>query len=360
MGMSNSVELQKPFSVLLADDQSEWRQRLKDQLEKNFPHLARPIYEVSHPDQAISTAKERKPDLIFTDIQFDEEDTDLNGINIAARIWEALPEANIIIVSSYTSQDHVHELYEVMPESASYGWLVKARLVRDLPVVTRAVLDGDCWVDSDVERIEGRLKGEDRLDKKLHETLAYVALGYSQKAIAALLKISAKAVEKRLEELYVQLGLPMKNAEKDEIGAGLINHRCRAVWMGFELNYLTESELRSIKLSLPDDEELRELMIRHEVASKPEIRNAAKAIFEHFNKQSAEKSKNKKDDLQALIQDAIARVIIDRQLSGRDYLLQLNIKAELLEVFESLRLFKEICTDTLCLTVRPGEAHLHE
>lgn len=357
--MGNNSDQQKPFSVLIADDQAEWRKRLKDQLEKHFPHLARPLFEVSHPDEAISLAQERQPDLIFTDIQFDDEDTDLNGINIAARIWQTLPEANIIIVSSYTSQDHVHELYEVMPESASYGWLVKARLLRDLPVVTRAVLAGDCWVDSDVERIEGRLKGDAKLEKKLQETLIYVALGYSQKAIAALLKISAKAVEKRLEELYVQLGLPLKNAERDELSAGLFNHRCRAVWMGFELNYMTESDLRSIKLMLPDDEELKDIMIRHEIASKPEIRNAAKTLFEYLNKQqSAEKSKNKKEDLQAEIQDEIARIIIDRHLSGREYQLQLNVKSDLLERRTSLHLYKDACADKLSLLIKAGEAQL--
>lgn len=223
------------MGIVIADDQDRERSWLKELLNKNLASM-KPIFEAQDGQEALALVIEHKPQVVFLDIEMPV----LSGIKTAERILKELPQTAIIILSNHSDEIFVRKLWKLVPADGAFGYVLKDSTDQQVIDAARAVLGGDCWIHPRIQRIIRRTEsGATGLTDAEFEVLVYIALGYTDKAIARRLYITEKAVQARLKCLYTKLGIPIKGvSEEDEY-----NHRCRALNISFCRGLINRAEL---------------------------------------------------------------------------------------------------------------------
>jgi DNA-binding NarL/FixJ family response regulator len=118
--------------VLVVDDYAPFREFVRLTLAER-PELE-VIGEASDGPEAVQKAAELKPDLILLDLGLPT----MNGIEVARRFRELVPEAKIIFFSQESSADLVEEALRM----GVWGYVVKARAGSQLLSTVEAVVSG--------------------------------------------------------------------------------------------------------------------------------------------------------------------------------------------------------------------------
>jgi DNA-binding NarL/FixJ family response regulator len=222
--------------IVIADDQDRERVWLRELLTRHLSTLA-PMYEAEDGQKAVELVLQHKPPVVFLDIEMPV----LSGIKSAEHILKELPQTGIIILSNHSDEIFVRKLWKLMPPDGAFGYVLKDSTDQQVIDATKAVLGGDCWIHPRIQRIIRRAEcGATGLTDAEFEVLVYIALGFTDRAIARRLYITEKAVQARLKCLYTKLGIPIKgaSAEEDEY-----NHRCRALNVAFRRGLINRAEL---------------------------------------------------------------------------------------------------------------------
>ena len=223
------------MTVLIADDEERDRLWLKDLLTKNLPEHA-PFHEVSDGQQAIDSAAKLKPELIFLDIKMPL----VSGIKAAEQILQKLPETGVIILSNFSDEVYVRQLWKIVPTDGAFGYVLKNASNEQVIEAARAVLSGDCWIHPGIARVIQRTQNRaTSLTSAEYEALICIGLGLTDASIARRLYLTEKAVQSRLKSLYSKLAIPGRgeNQETD------FNQRCRAVYLSYRRGLINQSEL---------------------------------------------------------------------------------------------------------------------
>jgi DNA-binding NarL/FixJ family response regulator len=161
--------------------------------------------------QAVAMAEKLVPHVVILDIIMPR----LNGVEATRQLVRSLPEAKILVLSSYSEDEQVHELVE----AGASGYLVKASAAGELltaireihagraflsPAVCKSVME-ECRESLKRKRTENALGA--RLTSRETEVLQLVAEGYANKQIADVLGISTKTAEKHRQELMNKLNI---------------------------------------------------------------------------------------------------------------------------------------------------------
>jgi len=140
---------------------------------------------------------------------------DLNGIEAARQIREAVPGTKILIL---TMNESDHMIRRALDAGAG-GYLLKSDLTDVLPKAVEAIVAGKRFLTSKVSEIvlEGFLKprgqhqvGEVktvRTTPRETEIIRLLAEGKTNKEIAALLQINVRTVETHRSKIMVRLGV---------------------------------------------------------------------------------------------------------------------------------------------------------
>jgi DNA-binding NarL/FixJ family response regulator len=118
--------------VLVVEDFEPWRDFIRSTFQRE-PEL-QIISEARDGMEAIQKAKELQPDLVLLDIGL----PGLDGIEVARRIRECVPNAKILFLSEAQSWEVVREAVR----AGASGYVVKADAARDLLAAVNAVLGG--------------------------------------------------------------------------------------------------------------------------------------------------------------------------------------------------------------------------
>lgn len=154
-------------------------------------------------------ARER-PDVAVVDIRMPPTHRD-EGLVAARTIRDRYPATGVLLLSQYLAPRYAQRLMADQP--AGLGYLLKER-VSDLAVLVDAlhrVSIGHCVVDPTI--VDRLLERERRgsvtatLSKRERETLALMAEGRSNTAIASRLGIGERTVESLCAQLFRKLGL---------------------------------------------------------------------------------------------------------------------------------------------------------
>jgi two-component system, NarL family, response regulator NreC len=160
------------------------------------------IGQAKNGNEAVQKALELRPDLILMDINMPE----LSGIEATARISEKCPEVKVLVLSVHEDKYH---LRKVLREGAS-GYLPKRAATAELVQAIRTVASGGIYIHPSLAhglvsllnnssfQTRGRtnVKGEQKeLSEREKDVLRLLALGYSNKEIAARLKVGVKSVD---------------------------------------------------------------------------------------------------------------------------------------------------------------------
>jgi len=222
------------MTILIADDEERDRMWLKDLLGKNIPEQS--LHEVSDGQKAIDAAVKLKPDLVFLDIKMPQ----LSGIKAAEQILQKLPETGVIILSNFSDEVYVRQLWKIVPANGVFGYVLKNASNEQVVEAARAVLSGDCWIHPGIARVIQRTQNRaTSLTSAEYEALACIALGLTDHAIAKRLYLTEKAVQSRLKSLYAKLNIPGRGEAHDTE----FNQRCRAVYLANRRGLINQSEL---------------------------------------------------------------------------------------------------------------------
>jgi DNA-binding NarL/FixJ family response regulator len=173
----------------------------------------------------LALVEEVEPDVVVTDIRMPPTGTD-EGVQAAAYLREHRPDVGVVVLSQYANPEYALAL--LSDGSARRAYLLKESVagVDELVRAIQTVADGGSVVDpAVVDSLVGastprRPSDLDRLTSREMETLAEMAQGKNNAAIAASLYLSERAVEKHTNAIFSKLGL---TEEED------VNRRVKAV-----------------------------------------------------------------------------------------------------------------------------------
>ncbi|HEY9777273.1 MAG TPA: response regulator transcription factor [Planktothrix sp.] len=223
------------MSILIVDDEERDRSWLKNLLTENLSDQL-PFYEAQDGQQAVDMALKHKPNLIFLDIKMPQ----LSGIKAAEQILQKAPETGVVMLSNFSDEVYVRQLWKIMPPNGAFGYVLKNASNEQVVEAAKAVLSGDCWIHPGIARVIQRTQNRaTSLTSAEYEALVCIALGMTDHAIAKRLYLTEKAVQSRLKSLYAKLGIPGRGEGQETE----FNQRCRAQYLATRRGLINQQEL---------------------------------------------------------------------------------------------------------------------
>lgn len=222
--MAKKSSPQKKITVVIADDQTLFREGIKDLLEneKNITVVG----EAADGREALRLVKKLKPSVILLDIKLPHMD----GIEATRQIHKDCPTTNVLILSSYEDEAHVMEAIQAGANGYLSKMLPAAELVNALktfanqgvmipqPVMSK-LIDGLRQMGS--ANSEASLVA---LTKTEIKVLSNLGQGQSNKEIAASLTCSVKTIKNHLNSMFQKLSVSNRTeAVVKGIDMGLIS-----------------------------------------------------------------------------------------------------------------------------------------
>lgn len=230
------------MSILIVDDEERDRLWLKGLLTSRLDGPPT-IYEACDGQEAVEAAAKYKPQLVFLDIKMPK----LSGIKAAEQILNRLPETGVVILSNFSDEVYVRQLWKVVPANGVFGYVLKNASDDQVAEAAKAVLSGDCWIHPGIARVIQRTQNRaTNLTAAEYEALVCIALGLTDHEIATRLYLTEKAVQSRLKALYAKLGIPGRGESPDVD----FNQRCRAVYLANRRGLINQSELEEWEAKL--------------------------------------------------------------------------------------------------------------
>lgn len=161
-------------------------------------------------------------DVAILDVRLPPSGTD-EGLRAAVAIRKARPGFPVLVLSQYVEQLYAAEL--LASGLGSVGYLLKDRVsnVRQFIDAIHQVVAGGTVMDPDVvTRLLCRRQAPlQRLTPREQETLALMAAGRSNAAIAAAMVITEKALGKHIANIFIKLDLPPSDDDNRRVLAVL-------------------------------------------------------------------------------------------------------------------------------------------
>jgi len=124
--MASKAAPKKRVKVLIADDQTLFREGIKDLLENE--KIIEVVGEAADGQEAVRLARKLKPDVILMDIKLPH----LDGVAATRLIRKECPNTNVLILSSYEDEAHVMESIQAGANGYLSKMLPAAELVNAL------------------------------------------------------------------------------------------------------------------------------------------------------------------------------------------------------------------------------------
>jgi DNA-binding NarL/FixJ family response regulator len=167
---------------------------------------------VSRYEELLAQVHRDEPDVVVTDIRMPPTSSD-EGIRAAAALRRSHPDVGVVVLSQFLDPAYLLRLIE--EGSSRRGYLLKERLAStgQLSSAIRTVAEGGSFIDPVVvdSLVSAKASGPgttlDRLTPREMQTLAEVAAGRSNSAIAAAFGVTERAIEKHINSIFYKLGL---------------------------------------------------------------------------------------------------------------------------------------------------------
>ena len=166
---------------------------------------------VSDANGLVDAVVDEEPDLAIVDVRMPPTHTD-EGIRAALELRERAPETAVLVLSQYVEENYAADL--LSGDLRGVGYLLKDRVTNVAQFVEAVdrVAAGETVIDPEVVgQILARTRRRDPLDEltpREHEVMVLMAEGRSNRAIAAQLVVTERAVEKHVKSIFMKLGLP--------------------------------------------------------------------------------------------------------------------------------------------------------
>ena len=219
------ANVKKAVTVLIADDQTLFREGIKDLLEDEKGISV--VGEAANGPEAVAMAKKLKPDVILMDIKLPM----LDGIAATRIARKECPETNVLILSSYEDEAHVTEAIQ----AGANGYLSKMLPASELVHALKTFTADGVMIPQPImgKLIQGlRQMGQpgyenapDSLTATEIKVMSLLGKGNSNKEIASTLDCSVKTIKNHLNSIFQKLSVNNRTeAVVKAIEKGLISH----------------------------------------------------------------------------------------------------------------------------------------
>jgi len=166
---------------------------------------------VSDAEALLAAVAAERPDAAVVDVRMPPAHTD-EGLRAALAIRAAYPGIGVLVFSQWVETSYARQL--LSENAGGVGYLLKDRIVSTDEFVgaLRRVADGGTALDPEVVRQLLAAPAVDaglaRLSAREREILGLLAEGRSNVAIAELLRLAERSVEKHVTAIFTKLDLP--------------------------------------------------------------------------------------------------------------------------------------------------------
>jgi DNA-binding NarL/FixJ family response regulator len=219
----------KRVRVLIADDQTLFREGIKDLLENE--RIVEVVGEAADGNEAVRMAKKLKPDVILMDIKLPH----LDGVSATRIIRKECPNTNVLILSSFEDEAHVMESIQ----AGANGYLSKMLPATELVNALKAFANDGVMIPQQVMgkllqglrqmSVSGGSGSPVALTKTEIRALVFLGSGLSNKEIAAKMDCSVKTIKNHLNAIFQKLE---------------VSNRTEAVVKGIEMGLISPEEPR--------------------------------------------------------------------------------------------------------------------
>lgn len=211
--------------IVIAEDSTVIRAGLVELLANRGHEVAAAVGD----GQALCAAvDDHQPDVAIVDVRMPPTYTD-DGLRAAMAIRERHPGFAVLMFSHYVETRYAAFLLGASGDGAAHsvGYLLKDRVVdvdAFVEALTRVAAGGivvDPEVIAQLLRASRQADALAELTDREREVLALAAQGRSNNAIAAILSISERAVQKHISNVFSKLGLARSAADHRRVLAVL-------------------------------------------------------------------------------------------------------------------------------------------
>ena len=214
--------------VVIAEDSAIVRAGLVEILADRGHQV---VAAVGDGEALLAAVAEHRPDVTVVDVRMPPGYTD-EGLRAAIAIRRDHPETGVLVFSQYVETRYAADLLRSVPgpahrKSAGVGYLLKDRVAdvgEFIEALSRVAAGGtalDPEVVSQLLAASGRGDVLGGLTHRERGVLALMAEGRSNGAIAAILVVSERAVEKHVSNIFSKLGLAPSDADHRRVLAVL-------------------------------------------------------------------------------------------------------------------------------------------
>jgi DNA-binding NarL/FixJ family response regulator len=194
--------------VVLGEDSVLLREGIAGLLEREGLQV---VAQAADADDVLRKVRAHKPDVLIVDIRMPPGNLD-DGLRAARTVRAEMPEVCVLVLSQYVEEGYATDLLGGGAEGVGYILKDRVQDVDRFVDAVRRVAGGGSALDPEVvAHLLGRHREADpiaELSERERETLALMAEGLSNRAIADGLTISEHAVEKHVTAIFSKLELP--------------------------------------------------------------------------------------------------------------------------------------------------------
>ena len=188
--MNNTIK------ILIADDHAIVRMGLASLLSTQVGFKV--IGDAEDGEMAVQKAVELKPDVIIMDIMM----PNMDGIAATAEIHKILPEAKIIILTTFGTSDGIASALN----AGAIGALLKNAPNTELIAAIRTVVNGEKSISEEIQRFMEEDPPAKALTDRQKEILEGLTRGLTNKDIAKSLQIREDRVKEHVNTIFAKLG----------------------------------------------------------------------------------------------------------------------------------------------------------
>ncbi|RUX25582.1 response regulator transcription factor [Mesorhizobium sp. M7A.F.Ca.US.011.01.1.1] len=225
--------------VMIAENDGLHRSFARRTVEQLWPGDVE-VIEASDGEDAINLAAEREPLHVVLDLQMPKA----TGIEVAKAIWNRRAGTHILFWSNFADEAYVRGVARIVPPGSVYGYVLKSATEEGMRSALRGVFrEGHCIIDREIRGIQHRVQDKfEGITDGEYESLIDIALGLTDRAIAARRGLSIRGAQSRIKHVYDKLGImPADDGTGD---ASVFNSRTRAIYLAMARGLINIDALR--------------------------------------------------------------------------------------------------------------------
>ena len=213
------------MQIVIAEDSAVVRAGLAEILADSGHQVAAAV---GNADDLLAAVNQHHPDAAVVDVRMPPSYTD-EGLRAAIAIRRDHPTTGVLVFSQYIETRYAADLLGAASGrgAAGVGYLLKDRVAdveEFVDALSRVAAGGTALDPEVVTQLLGASRRNDGLNSltaREHDVLALMAEGRSNAAIAGILVVSERSVEKHVGNIFSKLGLVPSDADHRRVLAVL-------------------------------------------------------------------------------------------------------------------------------------------